>query len=114
MKHATLFCLFVALYIVIVHFYLQRSGYRTAVSRQLSDNDEDWRSRNRMSGGEVHEDVTRWSDATDEHAVPYSRKEEVMIKSRVYYCFYFSSIFARGLKKRLSCLANLVVFTCKE
>lgn len=43
-----------------------------------------------MSGGEAHEDVARWPDATDEHTVSYSRKEEVMMKSMVCIIAFIS------------------------
>lgn len=59
-------------------FTVQWSGNRTSAGRQSSDADDDWRSRNSKSSGEVREEVTRWGDTDDEHSVANSRKEEVM------------------------------------
>lgn len=59
-------------------FTVQWSGNHTSASRQLSDADDDWRSKNSKSNGEVREEGTRWGDTEDEHSVAYSRKEEVM------------------------------------
>lgn len=78
------------------YFTVQWSGNRISASRQSSDADDDWRSRNSKPSGEVREEVTRWGDTDDENSVACSRKEEVMAESNnyCYFRFILLSIFS--------------------